>query len=129
MVTVCVLDMKLRLVQLALSLYNQIEFNNRRRTMSQDRQINTVSERDETLARAYYSVGDFPAFRIANFEYSASSQEQGLLRQISERLGARLNAPLPEAHQALIESGAAQSPEDLALVDRMTDVQRETLDA
>ncbi len=95
--------------------------------MIEDRQINTVSERDETLARVYYSVGVFPAFRIANFEYSASSHE--LLGQISERLGARLNAPLPEAHQALIESGAAQSPEDLALVDRMTDVQRETLDA
>ena len=93
--------------------------------MYQDENPNTISERDETLAHAYYSAGVLPVLRVARFEYSAP--RRGLLGQVAERLGARLNAPLSQAHQALLDCGAEQSPEDLALVQRMTVVQRETL--
>jgi hypothetical protein len=90
-----------------------------------DEIMNTLSELDETLAHAYYSAGVAPALRITRFAYSAP--RQGLLAQVSTRLGARLNTPLSAAHRALLESGAEQSPEDLALAERMTAVQREAL--
>ncbi len=93
--------------------------------MNQNREINTSTERDETLAHAYYSAGIMPALRVAQFTYSAP--QRGLLHQVAARLGARLNAPLSEAHRALLASGAEQSPEDLALAERMTAVQREAL--
>ena len=50
-----------------------------------------------------------------------------LLRQVADRLAARLNAPLSEVHRALLNSDAEQTPEDLALVERMVAVQSQTL--
>jgi len=50
-----------------------------------------------------------------------------LLAQVVLRLGARLNVPLSEAHRALLESDAQQTPEDLALAERMVPVQSQTL--
>ena len=52
---------------------------------------------------------------------------QNMIEQVGERLGARLNAPLPAAHRALLKDNAAQAPEDMALVERMSIVQKQTL--
>jgi hypothetical protein len=52
---------------------------------------------------------------------------QNMIEQVGKRLGTRLNAPLPAAHRALLEDNAAQASEDMALVERMAIVQKQTL--
>jgi len=93
--------------------------------MVREETLNIMSKRDETLAHAYYSAGILPMFQVTRFEYSAS--RHGLLGQIADRLGARLNAPLPQAHRALLDSDAEQTPEDLTVVTYMAAVQHEAL--
>lgn len=94
--------------------------------MDENKSVNQLSGRDETLARAFYShAGTLPTLHVAQFDYSAP--RQGMLHKLSAKLGAKLRSPLPSAHQALLAEGAEQSPEDLALVERMASVQCETV--
>jgi hypothetical protein len=94
--------------------------------MDKNRTVNQMSGRDETLAQAFYSdAGHLTAPRVARFGYSAPRHK--VLRQVSAKLGGRLNAPLSKAHQALLADEAKQSAEDIALAERMARVQCDSL--
>jgi len=95
--------------------------------------VNAPSEysgRDETLALGLYSgleVGTAPQppILVARFDYTI--RRCALLDKIAATFGISLTKPLPQEHRNLLEKGEEQSPSDKALVERMSDVQREAL--
>ena len=86
------------------------------------------SARDESLAMGLYTgvlpiTG--PQIRIAHFEYSF--RRRGLLDAVAKAFNTSSSRPLSSEHLALLRQGEKQSPEDLALAERMQDVQRDTI--
>jgi hypothetical protein len=87
--------------------------------------------RDETLAIGLYTgvaetTPPLPPIRLTRFEYTIR-RESSLLDKVVARFGESLKQELPPEHLALLERGEEQSPEDIALAERMRDVQREAL--
>jgi hypothetical protein len=89
-----------------------------------------TSRRDETLALGLYTGFDAgvlpqPQLLIAHFGYTI--QHETLLDEVMATFCSSLTKPLSQEHTDLLERGEEQSPGDMALVERMRDVQRETL--
>jgi hypothetical protein len=89
------------------------------------------TRRDETLAIGLYTgiagaTPRYPQIRFAHFEYTIQ-RKKSLFDEVVVRFGESLKQELPPEHLALLERGEEQSPEDIALAERMRDVQREAL--
>ena len=86
------------------------------------------SGRDESLAMGLYtgmSKATAPQILVTRFEYTI--RRRSLLDDVAGTFGKGLSQSLSPEHRALVESGEEQSIEDLALVEQMQDVQRDTL--
>jgi hypothetical protein len=86
------------------------------------------SGRDESLAMGLYtgmSQVTVPQILVTHFEYTI--RRRGLLDDVAATFSKGLSQSLSPEHLALLERGERQSPEDLALAERMQDVQRDTL--
>ncbi|MBE7474682.1 MAG: hypothetical protein DPW09_24035 [Anaerolineae bacterium] len=91
--------------------------------------IQVNSSRDETLAAGLYTGfagNNVHQIRLTQFRYTAPSKKS-LLEQVGQTFGQSLKRDLPAAHQALMDQGEMQSPEDLDLAARMREVQAKSL--
>ena len=89
--------------------------------------MNDRTGTDPLLARAFYTgtcgCQVQPILRIADFEYTV--RYPSLLDAVAARFGDALSCKLPPEHRAKLERGETQSPEDMALCERMQVVQAE----
>lgn len=86
------------------------------------------SGRDESLAMGLYTgiaQVTVPRIYLTNFDYTIRPRR--LLDDVAATFGKGLSRTLSPEHLALLACGEEQSPEDLALAERMQDVQRDTL--
>jgi hypothetical protein len=89
-----------------------------------------VSGRNETLATCLYtSLAESPPcvlkLYLTHFEYTI--HRKTLLDEVAAKFGNSLTQELSPEHRALVEHGEEQTPEDIALANRMRTVQREAL--
>lgn len=91
--------------------------------------IQVSSSRDETLAASLYTGfagNNVHQIRLTQFRYTVPGKKS-LLKQVSQTFSQSLKRDLPAAHQALVDRGEMQSPEDLDLAARMREVQAKSL--
>jgi hypothetical protein len=87
-----------------------------------------ISGRDETLAACLYSGAaqvTVPQVRVVDFEYTI--RRPSLLAEVAVTYSPGLSRELSAEHRALLERGEEQSPEDLAVAERMIEIQRDAL--